>query len=372
MMHRYAAMAGLARRIIVPVPVLTPTLSVALGRADHAGALDDRQAAGRLAAQRGRRQGARHRGATCPTRPRGCSASTGPSSWRCSASRTPRWSPGGRPRRCPARRATRCRPTPTGPAARSTRTSGAARCRPPPRRCGGSSRASAATAAGTPSRSPGGSAAWPTGWSAASGCAAAAATPSGSTSARRIDFWRVEERDEGRLLRLRAEMRLPGLAWLELGIEDRADGSPPRCRRGLLDDVRPAGGLPPPRPARAPVLVGGGALPRGGLRRDGPQHRPRPPSSSSGASRSPPPRPDASARRASRRRPGRRTPRRGRPSPQRPAHLGVEQVGCLLPRRDRVGPLVEVRHRRHQGADVDVPGDLVAGLAVGLPVAAAS
>jgi len=33
-----------------------------------------------------------------------------------------------------------------------------------------------------------------------------------------IDFWRVEERDQGELLRLRAEMRLPGLAWLELGI----------------------------------------------------------------------------------------------------------------------------------------------------------
>nr|WP_245996570.1 SDR family oxidoreductase [Streptomyces armeniacus] len=31
-----------------------------------------------------------------------------------------------------------------------------------------------------------------------------------------LDFWRVEEIDPGRLLRLRAEMRLPGLAWLEL------------------------------------------------------------------------------------------------------------------------------------------------------------
>lgn len=31
-----------------------------------------------------------------------------------------------------------------------------------------------------------------------------------------IDFWRVEEVERGRLLRLRAEMRLPGLAWLEL------------------------------------------------------------------------------------------------------------------------------------------------------------
>ena len=42
-----------------------------------------------------------------------------------------------------------------------------------------------------------------------------------------IDFWRVEERDPGELLRLRAEMRLPGLAWLELGVEaaNSSDGS---------------------------------------------------------------------------------------------------------------------------------------------------
>ncbi len=40
-----------------------------------------------------------------------------------------------------------------------------------------------------------------------------------------IDFWRVEERDVGELLRLRAEMRLPGLAWLELAVEPvDADG----------------------------------------------------------------------------------------------------------------------------------------------------
>lgn len=31
-----------------------------------------------------------------------------------------------------------------------------------------------------------------------------------------LDFWRVEEIEPGKLLRLRAEMRLPGLAWLEL------------------------------------------------------------------------------------------------------------------------------------------------------------
>jgi hypothetical protein len=40
-----------------------------------------------------------------------------------------------------------------------------------------------------------------------------------------LDFWRVEEREEGRLLRLRAEMRLLGLAWLEFHVEhDGPDG----------------------------------------------------------------------------------------------------------------------------------------------------
>jgi uncharacterized protein YbjT (DUF2867 family) len=33
-----------------------------------------------------------------------------------------------------------------------------------------------------------------------------------------LDFWRVEERVPCELLRLRAEMRLPGLAWLEFGV----------------------------------------------------------------------------------------------------------------------------------------------------------
>src|SRR3954469_7347552 len=41
-----------------------------------------------------------------------------------------------------------------------------------------------------------------------------------------LDFWRVEERETGRLLRLRAEMRLPGLAWLEFHVEhDGAAGA---------------------------------------------------------------------------------------------------------------------------------------------------
>jgi len=33
-----------------------------------------------------------------------------------------------------------------------------------------------------------------------------------------LDFWRVEELDRGRFLRLRAEMRVPGPAWLELTV----------------------------------------------------------------------------------------------------------------------------------------------------------
>jgi hypothetical protein len=33
-----------------------------------------------------------------------------------------------------------------------------------------------------------------------------------------LDFWRVEEVQRGSLLRLRAEMRLPGLAWLEFTV----------------------------------------------------------------------------------------------------------------------------------------------------------
>ncbi|MEV7226701.1 SDR family oxidoreductase [Polymorphospora sp. NPDC051019] len=39
-----------------------------------------------------------------------------------------------------------------------------------------------------------------------------------------LDFWRVEEIVPGELLRLRAEMRLPGLAWLELRAEPAGTG----------------------------------------------------------------------------------------------------------------------------------------------------
>jgi hypothetical protein len=39
-----------------------------------------------------------------------------------------------------------------------------------------------------------------------------------------LDFWRVEQIDRGRFLRLRAEMRVPGRAWLEMTAEPAPDG----------------------------------------------------------------------------------------------------------------------------------------------------
>ena len=38
-----------------------------------------------------------------------------------------------------------------------------------------------------------------------------------------VDFWRVEATEPSRLLRLRAEMRLPGDAWLEWSITPEPD-----------------------------------------------------------------------------------------------------------------------------------------------------
>jgi uncharacterized protein YbjT (DUF2867 family) len=57
-----------------------------------------------------------------------------------------------------------------------------------------------------------------------------------------LDFWRVEERTEPTLLRLRAEMRLPGLAWLEWSLTVRGTGTLVRQRavfhpRGLAGHV---------------------------------------------------------------------------------------------------------------------------------------
>ena len=49
-----------------------------------------------------------------------------------------------------------------------------------------------------------------------------------------IDFWRVEERIPPRLLRLRAEMKMPGLAWLEFTIEPREGGGSRLTQRAVF------------------------------------------------------------------------------------------------------------------------------------------
>jgi len=45
-----------------------------------------------------------------------------------------------------------------------------------------------------------------------------------------VDWWRVERIEHGKLLRLRAEMRAPGRAWLELSVEPDGTGSRYRQR----------------------------------------------------------------------------------------------------------------------------------------------
>jgi hypothetical protein len=39
-----------------------------------------------------------------------------------------------------------------------------------------------------------------------------------------LDFWRVEQVEENRLLRLRAEMKVPGRAWLEFRADPAGEG----------------------------------------------------------------------------------------------------------------------------------------------------
>lgn len=49
-----------------------------------------------------------------------------------------------------------------------------------------------------------------------------------------LDFWRVEEIIPGELLRLRAEMRLPGRAWLEMRAEPDGDGGSRYVQRAVF------------------------------------------------------------------------------------------------------------------------------------------
>ncbi|MFC3455306.1 SDR family oxidoreductase [Amycolatopsis speibonae] len=50
-----------------------------------------------------------------------------------------------------------------------------------------------------------------------------------------LDWWRVEYLDRPRLLRLRAEMKLPGRAWLELSVESDEDGGTVYRQRAVFE-----------------------------------------------------------------------------------------------------------------------------------------
>jgi hypothetical protein len=58
-----------------------------------------------------------------------------------------------------------------------------------------------------------------------------------------VDWWRVEDVDRGSLLRLRAEMRLPGLAWLELSARTDDQGRTVFEQRALFHPHGLAGHL---------------------------------------------------------------------------------------------------------------------------------
>ena len=65
--------------------------------------------------------------------------------------------------------------------------------------------------------------------------------PSTPTVGSALDFWRVEAYEPDRLLRLRAEMRLPGRAWLQFEVEGDERGS--RIRQTAIFDPAGLAGL---------------------------------------------------------------------------------------------------------------------------------
>jgi len=58
-----------------------------------------------------------------------------------------------------------------------------------------------------------------------------------------LDFWRVEAFEPPRLLRLRAEMRLPGRAWLQFEVEAAPDGGSVITQTAVFDPIGLAGRL---------------------------------------------------------------------------------------------------------------------------------
>lgn len=65
--------------------------------------------------------------------------------------------------------------------------------------------------------------------------------PKLTTVGQTLDFWRVEGLERGKLLRLRAEMKLPGRAWLQFEVEDIGNGRSTIRQTALFDPVGLAG-----------------------------------------------------------------------------------------------------------------------------------
>ena len=246
MMQRYAARRrALAPRGSSAVPVLTPSAVQPLGRPGDARARQHRPAAGRLAASTRWCARSTTSRSTCRTRPSGLvgfDRAVELALARIQDARRRHHVVVRRPP--PARRATRCPATRTGRAApcyvddRSS--AGGRHARGPV--VGDRGHRRRATA-GTPGA---------LGWVARglhgpalrrAGAAARSPAPARpAPSATRSTGGGSRRSRTGRLLRLRAEMRLPGLAWLELSSrsDDRAADRVPAARR-----------LPPARAARA-------------------------------------------------------------------------------------------------------------------------
>ena len=95
------------------------------------------------------------------------------------------------------------------------------------------------SAAGTTPTGSGGCAACSTGSSAGAGMRRGRRSPDDLRPGDALDFWRVEAVEADRLVRLRAEMKTPGPAWLQFEVEPRAAGGTLLDPDGLLSAARP-------------------------------------------------------------------------------------------------------------------------------------
>jgi hypothetical protein len=215
MMRRYAVVAGLPRRLVAPVPVLTPWLSaqwvnlvtpvprsIAVPLIDslvHEVVCHDHDVADHIPDPEGGLTHYERAIELALTRVRNADVPT-------------RWSDASISARPPT-----CYPlTPTGRAARCMRMSGKPAPGPTRRPCGRSSSRSAASTAGTPSPLAWSVRGWIDRLAGGAGLRRGRRDPRRLHTGEALDWWRVEHVDRPQLLRLRAEMRLPGRAWLEL------------------------------------------------------------------------------------------------------------------------------------------------------------